>query len=62
MENRIALSIRDGTWHATFTDPEIRRLFGTDTLPTPYTSRAPAETVLAEVSQRNPDCVVTVAQ
>ena len=62
MENRITLAVRDGTWHATFTDPEIRRLFGTDTLPTPYTSRAPAETVLAEVSRRNPDSVVTLGQ
>ena len=62
MENRITLAVRDGTWHATFTDPEIVQRFGTDTLPTPFTSRAPAETVLAEISRRNPNCVVTVGQ
>lgn len=61
MENQITLAVRDGAWCATFTDPEIVRLFGSDTLPTPFSSRVQASKVLAEISRRNPDCVVRLA-
>lgn len=33
-------------------------LFGTATLPTPYTTRTPRHVVAAEIAKRNPDCEV----
>jgi len=50
-------------WQATFhDDAEVHRLFGTDTIPTPYLARADGERVRTEVQERNPDCVVILAQ
>ena len=40
---------------------QIRELFGTDTLPLPYTSQARPLTVLAEVQERNPEVRVELA-
>ncbi len=49
-------------WQATFhDDAEVKRLFGTDTIPTPYTAKTEGGTVRAEVQERNPDCVVVLA-
>ena len=47
-------------WMATFSDPEVKRLFGTDTLPTSSTARRPASEVLEAIRHRNPGCEVTV--
>lgn len=50
-------------WQATFHgDSEVKRLFGTDTLPTAFTSQADGATVLAEVQRRNRQCRVELAQ
>ena len=50
-------------WQATFhDDAEVKGLFGTDTIPTPYLARADGEPVRAKVQERNPDCVVVLAQ
>ena len=64
MENQILLYIVKDTWHAKFIGPHeesIVRVFGTNTLPLPFTARASADTVRADVEQRNPDCFVSVA-
>lgn len=39
---------------------EILELFGTDTLPLPFTANASSEMVLADVVGREPDAVVTL--
>ncbi len=50
-------------WQATFHgDSEVKRLFGTDTLPTAFTSQADGARVLAEVQRRNQQCRVELAQ
>ena len=41
-------------WMAQFSDPAIRGLFGTDTIPTAYTAQANAEKVRAAIQERNP--------
>lgn len=41
-------------------DPSIKDLFGTDTLPTPFFHSMPVEKVLAEITRLNPDCVVLI--
>lgn len=58
--NRIILRIESGQWVADFTDPEVLRVFGTRTLPTPYRSTMQSDRVLAEIIKRNPDCTVSV--
>ena len=58
-KHTIQLFVQDGTWCAKFNDPEVLRLFGTDTLPTPY--RFPGMdylTVKAEIKRLNPDTAV----
>lgn len=51
-------------WMARFaTEPQHSRtvaLFGTDTLPTPFTARAKPDMVLAELRRRNPGLAVTL--
>ena len=52
----------DAVWMARFVDDgTVRELFGTDTVPTPYTSAMPGETVRTEVARRNPDATVVLA-
>lgn len=48
----------DASWMCTFTDPEVRRLFGTDTLPSAFTTKAQAQVVIDAIARRNPDCEV----
>ena len=48
-------------WVARFSDPAIKRLFGTDTIPTAYGACCDAHFVWNEVERRNPDCAVSVA-
>lgn len=45
-------------WMSQHSDPEVRRLFGTDTLPTPFTATAAGADVLNAVVRLNPDRVV----
>jgi hypothetical protein len=47
-------------WTAQFSDPAVLRLFGTDTLPLPYTAKAPAETVIANVREGHPTAAIEV--
>ena len=48
-------------WMAQFVDDsEIKELFGTDTLPLPFTSESAASEVKGEVERLNPGCMVEV--
>jgi hypothetical protein len=62
MQNRITIrrDARANCYTATMHDDhEVRRLFGTETLPTPYTLKADPLVVVADVQSRNPRAVVT---
>jgi hypothetical protein len=64
MENIITLRLINGTWHAVFSGPhaaQVKRLFNSDTIPTPYTRAASIEFVARKLEESNPDCLVTVA-
>ena len=59
--NAIALYISGGQWHAQHLGPyarEVRELFGTTVLPTPFSHICPAEDVLEEIQALNPRTVV----
>ena len=58
--NTIELFLLDGVWMSRNSDPEVLELFGTDLIPTPFKSGCPAHEVLAEIRERNPDCVVSL--
>ena len=63
-DDGIILSIHEGQWVATFTGPgeaRIRELFGTNTIPTPFSAEVPASVVLLTVSHKNPTANVRVA-
>lgn len=49
-----------GTWHATHTDPRVRQLFGTFTLPTPFTTEVAVDHVLRTLRELNPGAQVRV--
>jgi hypothetical protein len=55
---RITLYRNQDGWHADMSAAtgaaETRRLFGTDQLPTPWTARAPWDTVAKAIAERNP--------
>ena len=58
--------IRTSTgWCAKFSgeaEAEIRRLFGTDTIPTAYGAEAPVKKVQDQIRYMWPKCVVTVEE
>jgi hypothetical protein len=61
--NEIRLTLRDGSWHATYVGPHARRVvetFGAATIPTPYLAGINVETMLGELRQRNPGVIVKV--
>lgn len=51
----------NGFWVARDDNPETRRLFGTDTLPTAFTAEAEGPDVYAAICRLNPTARVTVA-
>ncbi len=57
--NTITISVKKGIYVATFSDPKVIQLFGSDTINTPYPASVAASQVLAELKQRNPDCEVS---
>ena len=61
MPHEIILSQGPDSWFATFTDPAIQEALGNDTLPCPFTNRAPAERVLSEIQKLNPTTTVSLA-
>ena len=48
-------------WMALHSDPSVREIMGTDTIPTAYTAQATAARVAAEIAKRNPQCDVILA-
>ena len=59
---RITVWSDGADWQATFhDDEEVKRLFGTDTLPTAFTAQADGYRVQREVQRLNPDCEVVLA-
>ena len=57
----ITLFKQNGSWMARNTNPQVLALFGTDTLPTPFTSAMPAWHVQKEIARLNPESVVELA-
>lgn len=63
--NIITLSISRGSWVATYSGPHaepIKRLFGSATIPTAFTSQASIETVSREIKRLNPGTVIARAK
>jgi len=58
----ITLKLVNGQWMARHSDPAVRVLFGTDTLPTAYTSSTSSETVRLEIQAKNPEFEVNVQE
>lgn len=61
--NRIELFKTNQGWMADFQGPqaeEIRRLFGTSVIPTPFTAQAESANVMANIQSKNPDCIVVL--
>lgn len=63
LPNTIVLIRGRDAWYARYCGPhtdQIRDLFGTNTLPTPFLPSTPADVLLAEIQARNVDNGVTV--
>lgn len=62
----IRLYLANGTWMAdtqfAANADEVRRLFGTDQLPTPYTDKTPARCVYDAIARANPSEQVNVTR
>lgn len=56
----ISLFKAGNSWMAKHSDPKVKDLFGTDTLPTPFTSQADEQDVVAQIQRLNPKAKVTV--
>lgn len=61
MKHTITLTQVSETWMATFSDPAIAKITGSDTIPTAYTIRTCAEVVQKAVQKLNPGCNVLVS-
>lgn len=61
MPYAIILSLINGSWHSKNTDPQVKALFGTDTIPTAFTASASPEYVLARIKALNPNSIATLA-
>jgi hypothetical protein len=62
--NVITLVLIDGVWHAVYSGPhaaQVKALFHTDTIPTPFTRAASLEFVARKLEEKNPGCLVTAA-
>ncbi len=51
----------DKGWMVQTDDPQVMDLFGTDTLPTPFTAQATPGRVLAAIQELNPGVQVVLA-
>lgn len=58
----ITLFKENGSWMALNTDPKVKALFGTDTLPTAFTDNAKSWDVYNEISRLNPNSYVVINQ
>ena len=62
MRHAITLYRGPQAWMARHTDPEVTRLFGTDTLPTAFTEQAEPAEVLAYLREANPELTVRMVE
>ena len=60
MKNSIVLILKGNVWCAKHSDSRIKELFGTEILPTPFSSDAFPDTVQKKIARLNPDCEVTL--
>ena len=60
MTKELELFKANGSWMMKNNDPKVMNLFGTDTLPTAFTSRAAMDDVLESIKELNPNAKVTV--
>lgn len=51
---KITLFKQNGSWMARSTNPRVKELFGTDTIPTAFTDAAPHAEVIARIRELNP--------
>jgi len=61
MKIQMELFKSSGVWLVKTDDPKVMELFGTDTLPAPFSDSTPWETVLSTIRKLNPNNVVTLA-
>jgi hypothetical protein len=52
----------DGTWHAKSDDPQIFALFGTDTLPLPFTTKVSISEVVEKLRKTNPTAKIILPE
>ena len=52
----------NGVWMLQDSDPFVKDVFGTDTLPTPYRACAPVTEVLTEMQARLPSYDLTIVE
>jgi len=61
VQHTITLFLGDRVYLARHSDPSVKRLLGTDTLPTAFTCEADPHTVLTEIQRLNPGRLVDLA-
>ena len=61
-QHTITLYVGERGYLAKHSDPKVRRLLGTDTLPTAFTREADPLTVLTAIQRLNPNCLVQLAE
>lgn len=58
MQLELRLYVDGDGWMLKSNDPQVRELFGTDTLPTPFLASVPASLVLDTIERLNPGAIV----
>jgi hypothetical protein len=58
--NTIRIKVVGKTWMGKFSDPKTKRLFGTDTIPLPYTDLMPGRIVLDRIQNSFPEATVSM--
>jgi hypothetical protein len=58
----LTVTVCGNVWGVKHEDPKIIELFGTDTLPTPYTLKCPLEVVISNITTRNPNKAVKLSK
>lgn len=59
-KDTITLRCNQILWFATFSDPSVKEVCGTDTLPTPYRATTPGRIVQEGIQARNPGSLVVL--
>ena len=56
----IKLYLDHGIWTTKWDDPEVIKIMGSDTIPTPFLGITPMSKVLADLRQHNPEYIVRI--